>query len=51
MTPADLHGKDVLTAALLARIEQLLARVAELEEVVNEFAGFDFRRRDLICNG
>ena len=31
MTPADLHDKDVLIAALLARIEQLAARVAELE--------------------
>ena len=31
MTPADLADKDVLIAALLARIEQLVARVAELE--------------------
>ena len=31
MTPADLTGKDALIATLLARIEQLVARVAELE--------------------
>lgn len=31
MTPADLTDKDALIATLLARIEQLAARVAELE--------------------
>ena len=39
MTPANLHDKDVLIAAFLARIEQRVARVAELAGAATQNAG------------